>query len=88
MTVEELLLKIKSFAGAISGASPGDDDFINDIKKDADQALAQPRETCEWEWDEGYGLYSTSCGKRCELRADMETCPFKGCGKPIKEIKE
>ena len=93
MTAIELLIKIHSFAGAISGASPGDNELIEDIKKDAYQAIALLQEPCEWRWYGKNQWWGTGCGnvKRAFLGGSTieengyEYCPF--CGKQMKEMR-
>jgi len=83
MDTIELLIKIKSFAGAISGASPGDNEFIDDIKKDVDQAIALLQEPCEWKTPYGHGFTKTACGNEILNPDSWQFCPF--CGKRTKE---
>jgi len=48
---------------------------------------------CEWTYDHENSRYETSCGNKLQIYDDfisfdeVHYCYFKGCGKPIKEIK-
>lgn len=69
--------------------------ICNDILTRANQALTLHRQECEWKWDGYDEKWITSCGQ--VFRPDdnsspsdllFYSCPFKNCGKRIKEIKE
>lgn len=51
-------------------------------------AIAELRKPCEWK-KTGMNRWHTSCGHIPLLMSmeDLEFCPYKGCGKRIKEIR-